>query len=123
VFVLVEDGFVVPERGPAAAAACGTRALDGLVAPPFRAVMHRRTGDTWAVGAVAIKVALLPADVEGDELVLTVTEEGERMLEVDGRPRAAAIDALERLASGHRAFVLRGRRLEGPAWEVTVDPL
>jgi hypothetical protein len=84
----------------------------------------RRDGDTWAIGAVTIEVADLPADVEGEELMLTVTEEGERELLVDGRPNLTAIEALTRIAGDrHPAYVLRGERLQGSLWEVTVDPL
>jgi hypothetical protein len=53
-----------------------------------------------------------------------VTEEGERELLVDGRPNLAAIDALTRVAGDRfAAYVLRGVRLQGSLWEVTVDPL
>lgn len=78
----------------------------------------------WAIGAVAIEVAELPADVEGDDLMLTVTEAGERELLVDGRPALAGLPAIERLATGrHEAYVLRANRLEGALWEVSIDPL
>jgi hypothetical protein len=73
---------------------------------------------------VAIEVADLPADVEGEELMLTVTEQGERELIVDGRPTVAGVKALEQLARGrHQAYVLRAARLQGTLWEVLVDPL
>jgi hypothetical protein len=103
---------------------CAASALEAEVEPPYRAAAVRRHGDTWAVGAVAIEVADLPADVEGEELMLTVTEEGERELLVDGRPAVAGLAALERLASGrHDAYVLRAARLQGSLWEVLIDPL
>jgi hypothetical protein len=92
--------------------------------PPYRAIAVRREGDAWAIGAVAIEVAELPADVEGQELMLTVTEEGERELLVDGRSALAGLPALERLAGPrHEAYVLRAARLEGSLWQVTIDPL
>jgi hypothetical protein len=103
---------------------CAATALETDVEPPYRAAAVRRHGDTWAVGAVAIEVADLPADVEGEELMLTVTEEGERELLVDGRPAVAALGAVERLAKGrHEAYVLRAARLQGSLWEVLIDPL
>jgi hypothetical protein len=92
--------------------------------PPYRALAVRRDRDMWAVGAVAIEVAELPADTEGEELMLTVTEEGERALEVDGWPTVEGIDAVERAARGRfDAYVLRATRLEDRLWEIGIDPL
>jgi hypothetical protein len=123
--VLLEPGRVLGEAGDAAeVAVCAEKALAGEVAPPYRATAIRRQGDTWAVGAVAIEVADLPADVEGGELMLTVTEQGERELLIDGRPAVVNLPALERLAADrHEAYVLRAARLQGTLWEVLVDPL
>jgi hypothetical protein len=100
------------------------RALQGELEPPYRALAVRREGDTWAVGAVAIEVSELSADTEGDELMLTVTQEGERGMEVDGRPTLEGIEALER-AAGDRydAYVLRATRLDERLWEIGIDPL
>jgi hypothetical protein len=84
----------------------------------------RREGDTWAVGAVAIEVVELPADTEGEELMLTVTQDGERALEVDGRPTLDGMDALERAAGGRfDAYVLRATRLDERLWQIGIDPL
>jgi len=100
------------------------RALEGELSTPYRALAVRREGDAWAVGAVAIEVAELPADTEGDELLLTVTEEGERALEIDGRPTLDSIEPIERAAGGrYDAYVLRGTRLDGRLWEIGIDPL
>ena len=56
--------------------------------------------------------------------MLTVTHEGERALEVDGRPTLEGIDAVERVAAGRfEAYVLRGARLHGRLWEIGIDPL
>jgi hypothetical protein len=124
VFVALEVRRVLHIRGTVDVSDCAAKALEGELDPPYRAVAVRRDGDAWAVGAVAIEVADLPADVEGEELMLTVTEEGERELLVDGRPNLAAIDALTRVAGDRfAAYVLRGVRLQGSLWEVTVDPL
>jgi hypothetical protein len=83
----------------------------------------RREGAVWAVGAVRIELAELPADQEGEEIVLTVRD-GEAELLVDGRPAVAGIGALTRLAGDrHESYVLRARRLEGSLCEVTIDPL
>jgi hypothetical protein len=56
--------------------------------------------------------------------MLTVTEQGERELLVDGRPTVANFRALERLVAGrYEAYVLRAGRLQGTLWEVLIDPL
>jgi hypothetical protein len=123
--VLLEPGRFLGEAGDAPEVVeCAERALGAEVEPPYRATAVRRQGNTWAIGAVAIEVADLPADVEGEELMLMVTEQGERELLVDGRPAVANLPALERLAAGrHEAYVLRAARLQGTLWEVLVDPL
>ena len=56
--------------------------------------------------------------------MLTVTQEGERALEVDGRPTAALIPELEAAAGGrYDSFVLRATRLDRRLWEIGLDPL
>ena len=123
-FVSLADGRLIGLHGPEDAMDAAARALQGELEPPYRALTVRREGDTWAVGAVAIEVAELPADTEGEELMLTVTEEGERALEVDGRPTLEGIEAVER-AAGDRydAYVLRATRLDERLWEIGIDPL
>jgi hypothetical protein len=72
---------------------------------------------------VRIEVADLPADQEGEEIVLTLTN-GEAELLVDGRSSVAGVDALTQLAAGrHENYVLRANRLEGTLWELAIDPL
>jgi hypothetical protein len=123
VCVLTGEDLVVMEGSPGAAR-CAAGAVADQLDPPFRAVAHRREGTTWVVGAVAIEVVELSADTEGQELMLTVTERGERALEVDGRPALKGIEALERAAGGRfDAYVLRATRIQGHLWEVGVDPL
>jgi len=117
-----EDVIVL--EGSREAAECAAAALEEHIDPPYRAVARRREGDTWAVGAVTIEVAELPADTEGQELMLTVTDTGERALEVDGQPAEQRIDALERAAGGRfDAYVLRATRIQGSLWEIGIDPL
>ena len=124
VFVLLDDGRLLPLHGAREAMDPAARALEGELDTPFRALAVRREGDTWAVGAVAIEVAEFSADTEGDELMLTVTQEGERALEVDGRPTLEGIDALERAAGDrYAAYVLRATRLDERLWEIGIDPL
>jgi hypothetical protein len=103
---------------------CLAAAIEGAMDPPFRAVGIRHEGSTWAVGAVGIEVAELPADTEGEELMLTVTQEGERALEIDGRPADVPVPGLDETAGGrYDAFVLRATRLEVRLWEIGLDPL
>ena len=120
----VKASETIHERGSSEAIACLERALAGLVDPPYRVVARRRAADVWAVGAVGIRVAELPSDLEGDELTLVVDEGGARSLEIDGRPTLAPADALEQLTGGRfAAYVLRASRLAGRFWEFRVEPL
>jgi hypothetical protein len=124
VFVLLDDGRLIPLHGAREVMETAARALEGELDTPYRALAVRREGDAWAVGAVAIEVAELPADTEGDELMLTVTEEGERALEVDGRPTLDGIEPIERAAGGrYDAYVVRATRLDERLWEIGIDPL
>ena len=124
VFILLNDGRLLAIHGPQEAMEAAARALEGELETPDRAIAVRREDDNWAVGAVAIEVVELPADTEGDELLLTVTQEGERALEVDGRSSFAGIDALEAAAGGRfDAYVLRATRLDKRLWEIGIDPL
>jgi hypothetical protein len=122
--VALADGRRLHLGGDADAVTCAAEALVGELDPPYRALAVRREANTWAVGAVSIQVVELPADTEGQELMLTVTQEGERALEVDGHPTFEGLEALERAAAGrYDAYVLRATRLEGRLWEVGIDPL
>jgi len=124
VFVLLNDGRLISVHGSEAAMEPAAHALEGELETPYRAVAVRRNGDTWAVGAVGIEVVELPADTEGDELLLTVTQEGERALEVDGRSTIEGIEALEEAVGGrYDAYVLRAERLDERLWEIGIDPL
>jgi hypothetical protein len=103
---------------------CLAEAIDGAAEPPFRAVGIRQDKSSWAVGAVSIEVIELPADTEGQELMLTVTQEGERALEVDGRSTGELMPELDRAAVDRfDAYVLRATRLNDRLWEIGVDPL
>jgi hypothetical protein len=124
VFVLLNDGRLIPVHGSEAAMEPAAQALEGELETPYRAVAVRRNADTWAVGAVGIEVIVLPADTEGNELMLTVTQEGERALEVDGRSTIEGIEALEQAVGGrYDAYVVRAKRLDDRLWEIGIDPL
>jgi hypothetical protein len=123
VFVVVAGRAPIHVGGDEGPIACLAEGLANAIQPPFRAVGVRQDGAAWAVGAVSIEVAELPADTEGEELMLTVTE-GERALEVDGRPSALPIPALEDVAGGrYDAYFLRATRLDERLWEIGLDPL
>jgi hypothetical protein len=123
VLVRTADRLLVLQ-GSQDAAECAARAIGDQLAAPYKAVARRRERNDWAVGAVAIEVAELPADTEGEELMLTATETGDRALEVDGRPTTVGIEALERIAAGrYDAYVLRATRIEATLWEIGIDPL
>jgi hypothetical protein len=56
--------------------------------------------------------------------MLTVTQEGERALEIDGRPTAESIPAVEEVVGGrYDAYFARATRLDGRLWEIGIDPL
>ena len=56
--------------------------------------------------------------------MLTVTQEGERALEIDGRPTAESIPTLEQVVGGrYDAYFARATRLDRGLWEIGIDPL
>lgn len=120
-FVALQDETLVVEEGgdvePLA------QALDDVVQPPYRAEAVRRGETQWAVGVRRIQVVELEDDPEGEELTLMVRD-GERELLVGGAPTFGSIPELERLgATRGDSYVVQGRRLSGPLWEVRVAPL
>ena len=123
-FVHLGAGRTLVEAGDADdAVRCALAALEGEIAPPYRAVAQRRSGDTWAVGGVAVEVAQLP-ELAGQELMLTVTDTAGPELVVDGEPSVAGLAALQEYGGArYESYVLRANRLDGAAWEVSVDPL
>jgi hypothetical protein len=121
-FVALDDGRLLVEEAPdgfdpAPLAA----ALAGAIAPPYRASAMRRP-ELWAVGAMAIEVARLDPDPDGDDLELTW--DGSMLaLVVDGRPfDPSAAPALERIASDREsgAYAAHAHRLEGNVFELLV---
>jgi hypothetical protein len=122
--VRLADGRTLVAEGDAPdAAPCAVTALVDEVEPPYRAVAQRRSGDTWAVGAVAIELAELPREIVGEELVLTVTQDGEELM-VDGRPHAGgSAELMNSLGGRYESYVVRARHIDGLLWEVDIDPL
>ena len=122
--MLATPEHAIAEFGPPEALSCGREALDGLIDPPYRAVMLRQDAETWSVGALPIKVAELGGRLSGDEATLVVAEDGSRSLTVDGRPTVEGIDDLERFVETRfRSYVTRVRRLDALFFELTVEPL
>jgi hypothetical protein len=119
---LVVDDDIEGELEPGSLDPLAT-ALEAQLKPPYRAQAVWRGGSRWGVAARRIDVAELPADVEGDEIVLSVAG-GERSLTVDGQASRGRIPALERLGAARgEAFVVRAQRLAEQAWEVEISPL
>jgi len=124
-FVVLPDGRLLVEGAPSDCdPATLATALEGSIAPPYRAVAIRREA-LWAVGARTIDVARLDPDPRGDELELTwdgavLTLVADRM---PADPRHAV--ALERLAAGREdgRYAAHAHRLAGEQWEVLVLPL
>lgn len=114
-FVALSRDDLLVEEGPDDVEPLAV-AVEGELAPPYRAEAVRRGGDLWAIAARAIEVVELPG-VAGDEIEL-VAHGGERTLVVDGQPAFGTIPALER-----PEHVVRARRLDGETWEVVVNPL
>lgn len=124
-FVALPDGsIVVDEDVPDDSLAPLADALEEQLQPPYRAEGVRRGEAEWAVAARRIEVVELAEDPEGDTIELAA-HAGERTLAVDGQPSFGRIATLERLAEerGLDAYVVRGERIDGPLWEVTVAPL
>jgi hypothetical protein len=117
-FVGLEDGSLLVEDGEGDLTALAD-AIEQQIARPYRAVAARQGDTLWAVAAQALRVAELP-EPGGDEVELVVRG-GERELVVDGTRMFGTLPELEQLAEGD--VVIRATRLEGPLWEVRVDPL
>ena len=114
-FVALSSEVLIVEEGPDDVEPLAL-AIEGRLAPPYRAEAVRRDQDLWAVAARAIEVIELPG-VTGNEIELAA-HGSERTLVVDGQPAFGTIPALERPEQ-----VVRARRLDGETWEVVVDKL
>jgi hypothetical protein len=126
-FVALPDGsLLVEQAGERDDLTPLADAVEGSVAPPYRAEAVRRTGQTWAVGVRSIDVVELPDDVPGDAITLTV-HGGVRDLLVDGERSFGSFGsfrALEEYAGARFAsYSLDATRLDETLWEVRVAPL
>jgi hypothetical protein len=121
-FVALQDGTLLLESDQDADLDPFADALEGSIAPPYRATAVRKGETTWAVAANSIDVATIDDEVGGDTVELAV-QRGESTVLVDGAPAFGSLPAFERLAEGLDAYVLRANRLDGDLWEVKVVPL
>jgi hypothetical protein len=117
-FVGLEDGSLLIEEGEGDLSALAG-AIEREVVAPYRATAIRRGDTQWAVAAHGLRVVELP-EPGGEEVELVVRGD-ERTLVVDGNRSFGTLPELEKLAD--RDAVIRAARLEGPLWEVRVDPL
>ena len=113
--VIVEDETGDADLAPLA------DAVETQLGPPYRARAVARGDGLWAVAARGIDVATFAA--EGDDV--TLTQHGEvRTLTVDAAETFGTIPALETIGARQGdSYVVRARRIDGDAWEVSVDPL
>jgi hypothetical protein len=121
-FVALEDGTLLLESDEDIDLNSFADALDGSIAPPYRATAVRKGETTWAVAANAIQVARIEDDVGGDTVELAV-QHGDSTVLVDGAHAFGSFASFERLAEGLDAYVIRASRLDGDLWEVNVVPL
>jgi hypothetical protein len=114
-FVALSSDVLLIEEGPDDVETLAA-AVEGRLAPPYRAEAVRRDRDLWAIAARKIEVVALPG-VAGTDIELA-THGAERSLVVDGQPSFGTIPPLERPEQ-----VVRAHRLEGETWEVIVHKL
>ena len=120
-FVALADETLVVEEGvdvePLAIA------VEQAASIPYRAEATRRSGSQWVVGIRELDVIELPDDPGGDELTLSVNDDG-RSLVVDGATAFGTIPELERYGAARgSSYVVQARRIDGTAWEVEAMPL
>jgi hypothetical protein len=122
-FVALEDGtLVVDEDEPDGALAPLADAVEGKLAPPYRAEAVRRTAADWAVAARRIDL-VESRSLRGDEAELVVTREG-HVLRIDGRTTLGRAPELERVGAGRGSeYVVRARRIDGDVWETEASAL
>jgi len=122
-FVALPDGtLLVDDDIPDGVADPLAQAVETRIRPPYRAEAVRREGEVWAVAAKRIEIVELP-DVDGEELTLTVTEEG-RNLVVDGAPPFGSVPALERIAGARfGSYSAHTARLDDDLFELRLTPL
>ena len=118
-FVALPDGsLVVDEEQGEGDLTPLAQAVEAHLAPPYRALAVRKSGEMWAVAARRTEV--VEVEAAGDEIEL-VRRGDERTLVIDGERAFGTIPELEALADGDA--VVRATRLDGDLWDVRVDRL
>ena len=122
-FVVLADGVVSAEEGPAAGLEELIAAASAQLSPPYRAEAVLREPGLWAIAANGLAVVELPPETPGSHIVLSVRG-GQRLLRIDDLPAFLPLPAVEALAAGLGAdFVVQAQRLTGAAWEARAEPL
>ena len=121
-FVALDDGTLVVSEDVADGSLTPVAdQIEEMLPPPYRAAAARGEGDVWT--AVAEKVLIVElADVEADELELTVVD-GERTLTIGDRRDERALPALDALAAQHGSVAIHAERVDGDTFAVDVFPL
>jgi hypothetical protein len=109
--LLIEDYAFDDDLSPLA------DAIEDAAGAPLRAEAVRADGTLFSVGGRRLHVEELAEDITADELELTVSPRGERVLLGDGE-RMTAPPSMERLIDLGWGNVIRARRLDGQLWEV-----
>jgi hypothetical protein len=109
--LLIEDYAFDDDLSPLA------DAIEDAAGTPLRAEVVRSDGMLFSVGARRIHVEELSEDIPADELELTISPRGERVLLGDGE-RIVPLPSMERLIDLGWGNVIRARRLDGQLWEV-----
>jgi hypothetical protein len=123
-FVATDDGtLIVDEDVPDGALQPLADAVETQLNAPYRAEATRRGERLWAVGATKIRLERISDEIGGDSVELAVQEGGDRTVLVDGASTFGSVPALEALAEGMRAYVIRADRVDDDLWEVRVLPL
>jgi hypothetical protein len=122
-FAALPDGtLIVDEDVPDGSLGPLAEAVERALEPPYRAQGVRKSERVWAVGALRVEVAELPATA-GDEIDLAV-QAGTRTLAVDGELVFGGVPALERIARArYEEYVAHAERLDGDVFEIKVAPL
>jgi hypothetical protein len=123
-FVATGDGsLIVDEDEPDGSVAPLAEAVERELEPPYRAVAERQDDGMWAVGALAVRVMELPAELAGDAIEISRVG-GQREVLVDGQPSEIDVSVLERLGEERSEdFAVRAERLTETTWVVDVSAL
>ncbi|MBA2569282.1 MAG: hypothetical protein H0V11_08050 [Actinobacteria bacterium] len=123
-FVVLDDGTLIVDDDVADGALTPLAdALEISIAPPYHAYARRRGQDVWAAAAFVVDVVEVPEELSGDTVSIAV-QDGLRTTLVGDQRYNDRIQSLEHFAEADfEAYVLEATRLDGPLWEVTVNPL